>query len=67
MDFRVLNMIKYTGVYESLVKLMCEGEIMLPERFLQRMQEMLGDEYRDFLQSFEKKVCFFLALSVNMC
>lgn len=57
-------MIKYTGVYESLVKLMCEGEIMLPEQFLQRMQEMLGDEYQEFLQSFEKE--HYKGLRINL-
>ena len=28
---------------------------MLPEAFLERMQRLLGDEYGDFLQSFEQE------------
>ena len=28
---------------------------MLPEAFLARMQQMLGDEYEAFLESFEKE------------
>lgn len=36
---------------------------MLPEKFLERMQTMLGDEYRDFLASFEKER--YQALRVN--
>lgn len=36
---------------------------MLPEQFLQRMQEYLGEEYPDFLQSYSKEK--FQALRVN--
>lgn len=36
---------------------------MLPEKFLERMQEMLGDEYEDFLASFEQEK--YQALRVN--
>ena len=36
---------------------------MLPEQFLQRMQEYLGEEYPDFLQSYSKEK--FQALRIN--
>ncbi len=32
-----------------------QGESMLPEAFLERMQSMLQEEYEEFLQSFEKE------------
>ncbi len=37
---------------------------MLPEQFLQRMQEMLGDEYEEFLQSFERE--HYRGLRINL-
>lgn len=36
---------------------------MLPEQFLERMQEMLGEEYPEFLQSFERE--HYRALRIN--
>lgn len=37
---------------------------MLPEQFLKRMQEMLGGEYEDFLQSFDKE--HYRGLRINL-
>lgn len=36
---------------------------MLPQQFLQRMQELLGDEYRSFLQSYQQEKCQALRLN----
>ncbi len=40
-----------------------KGPFMLPEKFLQRMQEMLGDEYEQFLASYDHDK--YQALRVN--
>lgn len=36
---------------------------MLPEKFLERMQNMLGEEYPEFLQSYDREECHTLRLN----
>lgn len=38
---------------------------MLPEAFLERMQRLLGEEYEDFLESFDRESCQALRLNVQ--
>ncbi len=64
----IIELIGETGAVKRVKyrrKEIGEGAVfMLPEQFLHRMQEMLGEEYRDFVQSFERE--HYRGLRVNV-
>ena len=41
------------------------NNINLPDEFLTRMQELLGNEYQEFLKSYENKVTHGLIVNTN--
>lgn len=38
---------------------------MLPEEFLQEMQDLLGDEYEEFIKSYDRKRYHGLEININ--